>query len=157
MATAPNAKRLLVDYLYLQAVLVARLEQVLNAEGQLKFEVIPIEDLRQMTEANVRDNLIYVMWDRDIFGTSETQRAGTASQSITQVWTGWLAKRSAQQQVRDARNVQAGPLLSTIHMALAGWTPEGAHRPFRRINGQRANYRANVGLYPLTFSIDLNL
>jgi hypothetical protein len=65
--------------------------------------------------------------------------------------------RNASQVASDARNRDAGPYLSSIHRALSGWTPEGTSRAFKRINGRKASYGGNTALYPLTFSITLNL
>jgi hypothetical protein len=117
-----------------------------------------IEQLSQASEANVRDKDLFVLWERDLFPQGEGARAGAgSSQRVDQVWTVLLAVRHVGQTTKDARNQVAGPLLSAIHKALSGWTPEGAMRPLQRTNGRQASYGGNVGLYPLTFSINLNI
>lgn len=150
------AKELLLDYLFMQGRIQARLEEVVN-QGAKLIEIKAIEDLRQATEANTRDNLVYVLWDGDSFPSGEAQRASSSSLIVTQTWTVLFAKRSADQHDDAARNKSAGPMLATLHKALTGWTPGGAFRPFRRVNGRKPSYPGSVALYPLSFSIDLNL
>lgn len=149
-------KAVLLDYLFLQGRVMDRIESIVNADAK-NVEIKPIEDLRQATEANVRDNLIYVLWDGDQFASGDGGRAGSSSQIVTQTWSIVYAKRSADQHDRAARNSSSGPMLATLHKAIAGWTPEGTFRPFRRVNGRKPSYLASVALYPLSFSIDLTL
>jgi hypothetical protein len=143
---------LLLDYLFVGELLKQRLQAEVSG-----ITVEGIESLSQAVEANVRTNIVYVLWDGDTFGAGSAQSASASSQIVTQRWTLLFALRDARQHVQDAHNTSAGPMLSALHKAVAGWIPEGAFRPFKRINGRQPTYRANVGLYPLTFSIDLNL
>lgn len=142
---------LLLDYLFAGSLIQARLrEQVAGLEA-----VDGLESLAQASEAHVTSARAFVIWTGDTFDTGESGRASRASQVVRQAWTVLLAVRNASQVQGDARNASAGPLLSAAHRALAGWSPEGALRPLIRINGPRPNYQASVGLYPLTFALDL--
>ena len=61
------------------------------------------------------------------------------------------------QVVLDGRNLAAGPLMSAIHIALAGWRPDGSVHAFHRTSpGKKPQYPDNGGMYPLSFSIDLH-
>jgi hypothetical protein len=140
---------LLADYLFVGSRIEARLKAEVSG-----LAVRSIELLAQATEANVRTLDAFVLYEKDLF----TDAAGRgASQLVDQVWTVLLAVRSASQVDATARNRQAGPYLASIHKALSGWTPEGAMRALKRINGREARYGGNTALYPLTFSITLNI
>ena len=76
---------------------------------------------------------------------------------MRQIWTAIVVVRNSAQHDGNARNVEAGPLLAQVHSALAGWVPPGAFRPLQRVQGRRAQYTPNVGLYPLTFELALTL
>lgn len=142
---------LLLDYLFLRELIKARIEsQVAD------LEVEGIEEFSQATEASVATSKLFILWDGDVFPQGETSRAGS-SQAFSQVWSLLFVQRNAAQHDLAATDRSAGPVLSKLHKTLAGWTPSGAFKPFRRINGRKPNYRANVGIYPLTFSIDLNI
>jgi hypothetical protein len=140
---------LLADYLFIGSRIEARLKSEVSG-----LAVRGIELLAQATEANVRTLDAFVLYEQDLF----TDAAGRgASQLVDQVWTVLLAMRNASQVDPAARNHQAGPYLSSIHKALSGWAPEGTTRAFKRINGRKATYGGNTALYPLTFSITLNI
>jgi hypothetical protein len=146
-----SGQALLLDYLFLREVIKTRLADQLPS-----LEIEGIEEFSQATEASVATSKLFIIWDGDVFPQSESARAGS-SQAFTQVWSLLYAVRNAAQHELDATDKSAGPVLSQLHKAVAGWTPTGAFRPFRRTSGRKPNYRANVGIYPLTFSIDLNL
>lgn len=144
---------ILADYLFVGERIAAKL-----AEAVPSVAVRSIEQLSQASEANVRDKDLFVLWERDVFPQTDAARSGAGtSQRVDQIWTVLLAVRHAGQTTQDARNQAAGPLLSAIHKALSGWAPEGSLRPLQRTNGRQASYGGNVGLYPLTFSINLNI
>lgn len=148
---APNP--LLLDYLFLQPLIVARL----SAEVADLDQVDGIEELATATEAKVIGTRAFVLWDGETFAGDSGRAGGGSRQIVTQTWSVLLAVRNASQVDPAARNASGGVHLSNIHKALAGWTPQGTYRPFVRTNGRKPNYRANVALYPLTFSIDLTL
>jgi hypothetical protein len=144
------ASPLLEDYLFLVAQIVARLKAQLP-----ELDVLPIEAMAQATERSVRTSTAFVLWEGDRFSDQAGDGRSTA---VVQSFTVVLAVRNADQVDKDARNLHAGPLLSRLHKAVAGWAPEGVYRNFRRANGpRRPNYGPNVGLYPLTFEINLVL
>lgn len=141
------------DYLAVGPLIVERLDALLDG-----VQVKGIEHIAQATETNLLRTTAFVLWERDLFDESEGGRASRGSSQIaSQVWTVLLAVRHASQVDETARNTVAGPLLSLIHQALSGWQPDATHRPFRRTNGRQASYGKNVGLYPLSFAITLNL
>ena len=144
---------LLLDYLFLGPLITERLRAVVTGLDQ----VDGIEELAQASEAKVIGSRAFVLWDGESFAGEPGRAGGGARQIVTHTWTVLLAVRNASQVDPAARNTSAGPHLSAIHKALAGWTPDGVFRPFIRVNGRKPNYRANVALYPLTFSIDLTL
>lgn len=148
---------LLLDYLFAGALIRARLrDQVAGLAAQ--DSVRGIETLAQAVEKSISAPTAFVLWEGDNVDASEAGRAGGGrSQVLRQQWTVLLAVRNATQNDPDARNESAGPYLGAIHKALAGWAPEGSPRPFVRAAGRKANYTANVGLYPLSFELQLHL
>lgn len=148
---------LLLDYLFAGAQIRARLHaQVpgLAAEDSVQG----IETLAQAVEKNIQAPTVFVLWEGDSIDATDAGRSGRgANQIIHQQWTLLLAVRNATQNDPDARNEAAGPYLSAMHKALAGWAPDGSVRPFTRTQGRKASYTANVGLYPLTFELTLHL
>lgn len=140
---------LLLDYLFLQGLLEERIRTQLPG-----VEVRGVEEIRQVIDASVRVDTIFVLWDGERFPDDAD---GGKAVMARQRWIVFYARPDASQNDSAARNRSAGPVLSALHKALAGWIPDGAGRPMRRTNGPRPNYRANVGLYPLAFDIALNL
>jgi hypothetical protein len=144
--------QLLLDYLFLGDAIRAMLVQALDGQD---IDVVPIESVEQAIELSTRTMTAFVLWERDSFN-GDTANGGR-SQMVSQVWTVLLSVRNASQVDQDGRNKSAGPHLSTIHKALAGWAPVGALRSFKRTNGRQARYTGGTALYPLSFSIDLIL
>lgn len=148
---------LLLDYLFVGALLQARLREQVPALSALGA-VEGIESLAQASEKNITAPKVFLLWEGERFDTGPQGSAlGGATQIVGQQWSALLAVRNAAQNTPDARNSAAGPLMSAIHKAIAGWTPPGGFRPFRRTQGRKPNYTANVGLYPLTFELSLHL
>lgn len=145
---------LLLDYLFLRDVIAQRVSTTVPGIDTIEG----IDEFAQASEAKIVGVKGYVLWEGDRWGGSDTSRASNGkSQIFTQRWSFMLAVRNAAQHDKGAKGLSAGPLLASIHKALAGWVPDGAYRPFVRTSGRAPTYRANVALYPLTFSIDLNL
>lgn len=140
---------LLLDYLFLQSAIEVRLRALLP-----QVEVLGAEEIAQVIDATVRTDTLFVLWDGERF--PDDAQDGKAV-LVRQRWIVFYAAPNASQHDGAARNRGAGLMLSALHKALAGWSPEGALRPFRRTNGPRPNYRANVGLYPLSFEIAMTL
>jgi hypothetical protein len=143
---------LLLDYLFLGPLIEQRLRNEVSG-----LAVRGIEQLAQATEANVRSLDAFVLFEGESFAEGDAGRASSSSQLVTQKWTVLLAVRNASQVDANGRNNAAGPYLSSMHKALSGWTPPDAFRAMRRSNGRQASYGGNTALYPLTFSITLNI
>lgn len=148
---------LLLDYLFAGELIRTRLRE--QVPGLASTDSVQgIETLAQAVEKNITAPTAFVLWEGDLINTGEQgTAAGGRSQLMRQQWTVLLAVRNAMQSDKAARNEAAGPFLSAIHKALAGWAPEGTVRPMLRAQGRKATYTANVGLYPLTFELPLNL
>jgi hypothetical protein len=124
---------------------------------QEKMPDLPVDGIERMAQAgkeDLRQRAAYVMWDGERF-SSVVPSVGTVD--VVQTWLVVLHVRHASALDKDARNGMAGPLLSRLHKALAGWTPEGAFRPLQRVNGGRPSYTAQSALYVLAFELPLGL
>lgn len=139
---------LLTDYLFIGNLLAARLRDLV---ADVPVEVVESPD--QLMRADNRARVLYVLWAGDRFG----ERAGGRSQQMWQRWLVVLAIKNVGAQA-DARQAKAGPLLSQVHRAVVGWTPEGAVLTFGRADSPlRPDIRKDLALYPLGFDIQLSL
>jgi len=144
---------ILENYLFLQPLIEQRLRAVLGAE----LPIEGIEELAQVGETDQRPKVVYVMWAGDAFDDSDAGRAQRgASQMVRQRWMVALRIRNVSQVDKAARHKEAGSLLSQIHKAIAGWSPEGVSRAFVRSGNLAPNY-TKTSLYPLGFAIQLTL
>jgi hypothetical protein len=144
---------LLDDYLFLGPLLQARLV------GQVPDVPVDVcETVQQVLAADRRPLVLMVMWAGDRFDETERGRAGNgASQVVFQRWLVLLALNNASPE-KDARHLRAGPLLSAVHKALAGWTPEGSSRAMRRANAaMRPDITPQKAIYPMGFELQLTL
>jgi hypothetical protein len=112
-----------------------------------------VETIEQVLASDNRAQVLSVMWAGDSFG----DRAAKASQVIAQRYVVVLAMNNVSARP-DARQLKAGPLLSKVQRALAGWVPAGAVNPLRRVNApMRPSFHKTKALYPLGFEIELSL
>jgi hypothetical protein len=143
---------LAADYLFVGPLVVARLAAELAP--------VPSEQVETADQLvkELRAKALKVMWAGDRIETSESGRAGGgSSQLIHQRWLVALMLQNAGQKA-DARHTAAGPLLSQVHAALAGWVPEGANRPIRRAPAPLPpQFLPTHAMYPLGFEITLTL
>lgn len=146
MANAELAK----NYLFVQPLIAARLSDELP-----DVPVRSIDSLATATENDVRDAVIYVLFEGERF----TDEAGNGLRNmVRQRYSVMLGIEHKRQNDEAGRNANAGPLLSRIHAALSGYTHESLHtRTFKRANGRPPIYTTGVALYPLTFEISINL
>lgn len=141
------------DYLFIGPLLQQRL---LDQVPDVPVDIIETPD--QALESDRRELVLQVLWAGDAFdgGDRGNARAG-ASQMVQQRWLVLLAMNNVARPA-DARQVKAGPLLSSIHRAVAGWEPRGAQRTFRRAQSPlRPILTKAKAVYPLGFEITLNL
>ena len=138
------------DHLFAGEQIRLRLREQMPAD-------LPIEGIEQLAQAgagDLRQRVIYVMWDGErISGVA----ARGATAEVVQTWLVLLHMSHVRQIDKDARNSKAGPLLSQLHKALAGFTPDGAFKALERVNAGRPSYTAQSALYPLAFELTLGL
>lgn len=140
--------QLAADYLALRPLLAQRVN------GVVGLPVKSVELLGQLDTEQINQDCAFVLWYGDRFPDSA---AGGRSVMCAQQWIVVLGVRNLSQVDKAGRDERAGPLLSQVHTAIAGWTPDGFFRPFRRVSGPRPTYRKGAGLYPLTFETLLNI
>jgi hypothetical protein len=100
------------DYLFMQGVICARIEEC------TLFNVRGIDSLVQATENDVRDAVVYVLYE----GERIVDTGGKGTNLLTgQRYSALLGLANATQNDEAARNGAAGPMLSKVHKALAGW------------------------------------
>lgn len=141
------------DYLFVAPRIAARLE------AQLPDTPVDVcETAEQVLKADRRARVLMVMWAGDRVDPGDAGRARDgASQLVHQRWLVVLGINNVAKGA-DARNLAAGPLLSRVHRALAGWTPEGAARPLRRASAPlKPTFTESKAVYPLGFEITLTL
>lgn len=141
------------DYLFLAPLIEARL---LDQVPDVPVDVI--ERPEQVLAADKRAKVLMVMWAGDRVATNDRgQAAGGASQIVVQRWLLIYAVNNVGK-APDARQLGAGAVLSQMHLAVAGWVPEGAARPFMRANSPlQPTFTDSKAVYPLGFEISLTL
>lgn len=120
---------------------------------------VPVEGIEDMALAGDQDRrprAVYVMYGGD--GFADPGGRGTAV-GLEQTWLVLLHLRYVAGAARDkdARNTKAGPLISSLHRALAGHQLPGVHRPLSRVAGPRPSYLKESALYALAFELPLGL
>ncbi|MEN9631586.1 MAG: hypothetical protein RJA10_4814 [Pseudomonadota bacterium] len=145
---------LAADYLFIGPLMKARLE---DKVGDIPVQLC--ETVEQVLKADQRKRVLLLLWagDRVDTGADGSARAG-ASQLLHQRWLVILGLDNVSPSP-DARNVAAGPLLSKVHQALAGWAPPGAAtRTMRRASAPlQPTFTPSKAVYPLGFEITLTL
>lgn len=138
------------DYFFVQQIIVDRLKDVLP-----ELPVRGIDSLASATENDVRDAVVYVLYEGERF----TDDSGNGlSNAMRQRYAVMLTVEHKRQNDDAGRNAAAGPLLSRLHKALAGYTHEQLRtRTFKRVNGRAPIYTPGTAIYPLTFEVLVNL
>ena len=113
-----------------------------------------VEQLAQVGKEDLRPRSAFVLWHGERY-SGVVPRTGTVE--VVQTWLVLLHVRHVAAHDQAARNRQAGPLLSQLHRALAGWTPPGAFSPLQRVTGGSPDYTIKSALYPLAFEQKLGL
>lgn len=137
------------DYLAAGAQIIERL----RTEVRALRGVLPAEDLAALSETTIGP-IAFVIYDGDeVFDGAGRAQQG-ASQRVRQRWLVVIAVRHAGQTRQAATHEAAGPLLSSVIGALAGWPCAPFSKPLIRVTAPRVNYGPNFALYPLMFAGD---
>lgn len=140
---------LLQDYLFIGPLIEQRLREQLP-----DMPVDVCETVEQVLAADQRTQVLMVMWAGERFGD---RAADGRAQKLRQTWVVILGLNFVGK-TAPTRYQKASPLLTLVHRALAGWTPEGACAPLVPVNtGLRPDINRNKALYPLGFEIDVSL
>lgn len=138
------------DYLVAGPLIMERLR---NQITELR-SVLPLAEVARLNANAIAGPLAYVMYDGDDVVEGEGRARQGASQLVRQRWMVVLGIRSAAQR-EAASHEAAGPLISRVIAALAGWTCEPFRSPLYRVAAPRVDYGANFALYPLMFAGEL--
>lgn len=107
--------------------------------------------------ASIQDNAsqfapcVCVVYDGDEVPQGDSARAGAgAAQVVQQRWVAWLIVRNVRSAARgEAARSEAGPMLSALLSALAGWSPGPDYRPLRRGSSPRPLYLTGTLHFPV--------
>lgn len=102
-------------------------------------KVMALEDLAEISDRRqIQTPAAFVLFDGDRTATGSSDGRVV---NITQRWAVVLAVRSARsQQGGDGQRTKAGPLISQIWKALAGFEPVPGMSPMKRTDGQPPVY-----------------
>lgn len=138
------------DYFFIGPRIVARL--ALHVP-ELPAEVV--ERPEQLLEADKRSAVLAVMWAGDRFNVGPNGRVLDGAM-VYQRWLVILGSNNVGK-AAAARAAAAGPLMSRVHRALAGWRPEDCVYPMLRTNGVAPTFTEHKAVLPLGFEIQLAL
>ncbi|WP_290889381.1 hypothetical protein [Arenimonas sp.] len=138
------------DYLGAAPLIVERLRTAVPALRG----VLLADDLAALAERTAVGPLAFVIYDGDEVLEGDGRARQGASQMVRQRWAVIMAVRSAVQHRDGALHQIAGPLLTAVIAALAGWHTPPYRAPLYRITAPRVDYGPNFALYPLLFAGD---
>lgn len=147
---------MIADYLSAEPAIVERLKdqvpELRKVEGATELAAITERDF-----PNLQTPAAYVVYagDRVGGGTSDSARQGR-DQVVQQVWAVVLAVRNVREVTTGAAiRAQAGPLITAVLSALAGWEPIPELRALRRIQGAGPVWGKGVAFFELRFEAQL--
>lgn len=138
---------MIADYLAAEALIIARLEDRLAADG---VKVLAAADLAGVEERKQIVPAVHVLYDGDRLGQSVSR--GIQHQ-VYQRWFAVVAVRNARGQATGAAaRSAAGPLITKTIQALAGWAPSSDHQPLVRVSAPRPRFSpGGFAYFPLAF------
>lgn len=124
------------NYLELEGLILARLQEVGYNHPVSYFSAA---DLEGVWENSQHTPAFHVLFWGDAFPQGEgNQSTSRTAYKAVQRWMVVVAVRNVtQQRTGEAARTEAGPLLTTAHLALAGWVPvstgKQTWKPMRRV------------------------
>jgi hypothetical protein len=122
------------------------------------------EQLPELREAFVADDLLTQDWTKPpqdpavMVSLYDMRPPGSdplqPKALIEQDWLALLVVRSARADLDRARQ-KLGPLVTKTITAMQGWVPPESRRAFTWRRGPRPDYRQNIYLFPLLFTIQV--
>jgi hypothetical protein len=139
-------------YLAIEGEIIERLHaqvpQLLDVLSSGDSSQLPLEAVAKRMPCAI------VMFDGEQVGGEQSRSMDSTKELATQRWVVFVGARSVAQgeggkQLRDT----AGPMISLVRRALAGWQPASATRPLKRITARGGpEYRqGGLGFFPLAF------
>lgn len=144
---------MIADYLAPWDLIMERLrDQVPELQA-----VLSAPDLAAIREDQQRTPNAQVMYDGDDVASGDGASAGRgAAQVVYQRYLVYLCVRNVRDPGRLAGAFgEAGPLVSKIIKALAGWQPSSDFRPLRRTSAGKPLYSPGYVYFPVGFSTQL--
>lgn len=138
------------NYLFIGPLIQQRLQQLV---GDVPVDLV--ERTEQVLDADKRVRVLMVMYGGDRFDVGPNGRT-VNSQLVYQRWLVFLATNNVGKG-QAARLAPLGPLLSTVHKALAGWVPQGAVHAMQRANGPQPTFTDSKAVLPLGWEINLSI
>ncbi|MCK2095629.1 phage tail terminator protein [Thauera aromatica] len=147
------------NYLAMEGLIVARLQAEVPALLQVKTAAAAAAAEGQVTQAPAA--IVGLQGDAPAAPEARLTKGQLAAfaqnQSTAQRWGVVVAVRNVRDiQSGAAAREEAGPLLSAVILALAGWTPDEArYWPLVRVPAGTPRYGSGRLLYPLSFETRL--
>lgn len=134
------------DFMALEPLLVARLELALASDS---VYVLTAPDLAYVAEEGQLAPAVHVVYGGH---RMVQQQVSGRAVIIEQDWYTVVTVRNVQDHHgADARG-DAGPLLSTVFAALAGWTPAGSMDSLQAAASPMPGYTDGYGYFPLAWT-----
>lgn len=145
-----------MDYLVLEDLLVDRIKETMP---ELKA-VLTATDLAAVKDDRKADLAVHVVYLGDEIGSGPQHQGGSGKvQAITQQWMVVLVVKFAGSPTTGKGNRKlAGPLITKLLKALAGWEPPNVPLDaLRRINAPKVIYNNGFAYYPFAFKTQFTL
>lgn len=144
---------MLDNYLEAEGLIIARIK----AEVSGLKAVLPAADLAGVAENAQPSPAVHVIYAGDQVPGSDNQRSTSgALQKVTQQWYAVVAVRNARTQTSGAAAREtAGPIITQVLAALAGWQPADAFKPLKRVNAPPPKTIGTFAYFPLLFTTEV--
>lgn len=142
----------LTDHLAVEGLLIARI----GAQVQGLRAVLSAADLAGVSQTQQVTPAVHVLYAGDQVPTGEGARGWTGTpQKINQHWMAVVAVRNARtQRSGEAARSDAGPLLSQLIAALAGYTLGPDFGPLMRVPAPQPAYDASWAYFPTQWTVE---
>lgn len=140
------------DYLAAESAIVAQLkDRVANVHILSAAELAGVPQKGQVTPA------VHVIYGGDQVPTASADRGYSGKpQKVLQKWLAVIAVRNAGSQVTgEKQREQAGPIISQVIAALAGFEAGKGFGPMMRINAPAPAYNGTFAYFPLQFTTEV--
>lgn len=138
---------MIADFLATEAAIVARLQAAVPALRHVEAKV----DTESAAGQDSQSPAAFVEYIGSRLPQNDAAQAGDGA--LQEIQLGFMVTLAVRRAGSDGARLrkEAGPLISAIFAALAGWLPDDDGRPLACVAIERPAYKPNYAYFPLVF------